>query len=48
MGIDNWIIVRLAYQPPVKSTFLSEQTSHQQPDSSTFLSEQMSNSHQPN
>jgi hypothetical protein len=23
--------VRLAYQPPASSTFLSEQTSHQQP-----------------
>jgi hypothetical protein len=31
--------VRLAYQPPASSTFLSEQTSYQQPDSSTFLSE---------
>jgi hypothetical protein len=31
--------VRLAYQPPASSTFLSEQTSHQQPASSTFLSE---------
>jgi hypothetical protein len=32
--------VRLAYQPPASSTFLSEQTSHQQPASSTYLSEQ--------
>jgi hypothetical protein len=40
--------VRLAYQPPASSTFLSEQTSHQQPVSSTFLSEQTSTSHQPN
>jgi hypothetical protein len=39
--------VRLAYQPPTSSTFLSEQTSHQQPASSTFLSEQNSTSHQP-
>jgi hypothetical protein len=39
--------VRLAYQPPANSTFLSEQTSHQQPVSSTFLSEQTSTSHQP-
>jgi hypothetical protein len=39
--------VRLAYQPPANSTFLSEQTSHQQPTSSTFLSEQTSTSHQP-
>jgi hypothetical protein len=39
--------VRLAYQPPVSSTFLSEQTSHQQPASSTLLSEQTSTSHQP-
>jgi hypothetical protein len=37
----------LAYQPPVSSTFLSEQTSHQQPASSTLLSEQTSTSHQP-
>jgi hypothetical protein len=33
--------VRLAYQPPTSSTFLSEQTSRQQPANSTFLSEQM-------
>jgi hypothetical protein len=39
--------VRLAYQPPASSTFLSQQTSHQQPASSTFLSEQTSISHQP-
>jgi hypothetical protein len=39
--------VRLAYQPPANSTFLSEQTSHQQPASSTFFSEQISISHQP-
>jgi hypothetical protein len=39
--------VRLAYQPPASSTFLSEQTSHQQSASSTFLSEQTSTSHQP-
>jgi hypothetical protein len=39
--------VRLAYQPPASSTFLSEQTSHQQPASSTFLSKQTSTSHQP-
>jgi hypothetical protein len=39
--------VRLAYQPPASSTFLSEQTSHQQPASSIFLSEQTSTSHQP-
>jgi hypothetical protein len=39
--------VRLAYQPPASSTFLSEQTSHQQPASSTFLSEQTGTSHQP-
>jgi hypothetical protein len=38
--------VRLAYQPPASSTFLSQQTSHQQPASSTFLSEQISTSHQ--
>jgi hypothetical protein len=39
--------VRLAYQPPASSTFISEQTSHQQPASSTLLSEQTSTSHQP-
>jgi hypothetical protein len=39
--------VRLAYQPPTSSIFLSEQISHQQPVSSTFLSEQTSISHQP-
>jgi hypothetical protein len=39
--------VRLAYQPPANSTFLSQQTSHQQPASSTLLSEQTSTSHQP-
>jgi hypothetical protein len=39
--------VRLAYQPPASSTFISEQTSHQQPASSTFLSKQTSTSHQP-
>jgi hypothetical protein len=39
--------VRLAYQPPANSTFVSEQTSHQQPANSTFLSEQTSTSHQP-
>jgi hypothetical protein len=39
--------VRLAYQPPASSTFLSEQTSHQQPASRTFLSKQTSTSHQP-
>jgi hypothetical protein len=40
--------VRLAYQPPASSTFLSEQISHQEPASSTFLLEQNSTSHQPN
>jgi hypothetical protein len=39
--------VRLAYQTPASSTFLSEQTSHQQPANSNFLSEQISTSHQP-
>jgi hypothetical protein len=39
---------RLAYQPPVNSTFLSEQISHEQPASRTFLSEQTNISHQPN
>jgi hypothetical protein len=37
--------VRSAYQPPVSSTFLSEQTSHQKPASSTLLLEQTSTSH---
>jgi hypothetical protein len=37
--------VRLAYQQPASSTFLSQQTSHQQPASSTFLSEQISTIH---
>jgi hypothetical protein len=40
-----WRTVRLVYQPPASSIFLSEQTSHQQPASNTFLSEQTS--HQP-
>jgi hypothetical protein len=31
--------VRLAYQPPASSTFLSEQISHQQPANNIFLSE---------
>jgi hypothetical protein len=39
--------VRLAYQPPASSTFLSQQTSHQQSASSTLLSEQTSTNHQP-
>jgi hypothetical protein len=39
--------VRLAYQPPASSTFLSQQTSHQQPASRIFLSEQTRTSHQP-
>jgi hypothetical protein len=39
--------VRLAYQPPASSTFLSQQINHQQPANSTFLSEQTSTSHQP-
>jgi hypothetical protein len=42
----NFHPIRLAYQPPANSTFLSEQTSHQQSASSTFLSEQTSTSHQ--
>jgi hypothetical protein len=36
--------VRLVYQPPASSTFLSEQISHQQPANSIFLSEQISTS----
>jgi hypothetical protein len=39
--------VRLPYQPPASSTFISEQTSHQQPANSNLLSEQTSISHQP-
>jgi hypothetical protein len=39
--------VRLAYQPPDSSTFLSEQISHHQPVNSIFLSEQTSTSRQP-
>jgi hypothetical protein len=39
--------VRLAYQPPASSTFLSEQINHQQPANNTFLSEQISTSHKP-
>jgi hypothetical protein len=48
-----WIVpdksgpVRLAYQPPASSIFLSEHISHQQPASSTQLSQQTSTSHQP-
>jgi hypothetical protein len=34
--------IRLSYQPPHSSTFLSEQTSHQKSANSTFLSEQIS------
>jgi hypothetical protein len=41
-------LVRLAYQPPASSTFLSEQISHQQSANSTFLSSQISTRHQPN
>jgi hypothetical protein len=36
--------VRLAYQLPASSTFLSEQTNHQQPANNIFLSEQISTS----
>jgi hypothetical protein len=45
----NYVIrpVRLPYQLPANSIFLSQQTSHQQPASSTLLSEQTSTSHQP-
>jgi hypothetical protein len=39
--------VRLAYQPPASSIFLSQQTSHQQPASNTLLSEQTNTSYQP-
>jgi hypothetical protein len=43
----NYAPVRLAYQTPASSTFLSEQISRQQSASSTFLSKQISTSHQP-
>jgi hypothetical protein len=46
-GMSSNRPVRLAYQPPASSTFLSEQTSHQQPANNTFLSEQTNTSHQP-
>jgi hypothetical protein len=46
-GGGSTAAIRLAYQPPANSTFLSEQTSNQQPVSSTFLSEQTCTSHQP-
>jgi hypothetical protein len=46
-SFSPYSFIRLTYQLPVSSTFLSEQTSHQQPASSTFLSEQTSTSHQP-
>jgi hypothetical protein len=39
--------VRLAYQPPASSIFLSQQTSHQQRANITLLSEQTITSHQP-
>jgi hypothetical protein len=40
--------VRLAYQPPANSTFLSEQTSHQQPArTSQQYSSLRTNQHQP-
>jgi hypothetical protein len=44
---DTVRLVRLAYQPPANSTFLSEQTYHQQSANSTFFSEEISTSHQP-
>jgi uncharacterized iron-regulated protein len=40
--------VRLPYQPPTTSTFLSYQTSHRQPTNNTFLPEQINTSQQPN
>jgi hypothetical protein len=39
--------VRLTYQPPASSTFLSKQTSHQQSASSTFLSSARLHSYTP-
>jgi hypothetical protein len=47
MAAASQQLVRLTYQPPASSIFLSQQISHQQPVSSTFLSEQISTSHQP-
>jgi hypothetical protein len=44
IDVSDYRPVRLAYQPPASSTFLSEQTSHQQPAS--ILSSQ-NNQHQP-
>jgi hypothetical protein len=46
-GYSGKYPVRLAYQSPANSIFLSEQINHQQPASSTFLSQQISTSHQP-
>jgi hypothetical protein len=45
--MSNLHPIRLAYQPPASSTFISEQTSHQQPASSSFFSKQISTSRQP-
>jgi hypothetical protein len=42
--VADWT-VRLVYQPPASSTFLSERTTNQQSASSTFLSEQISTRH---
>jgi hypothetical protein len=39
--------IRLGYQPPDSSTFLSGEISHQQPGNITFLLEKISSSHQP-
>jgi hypothetical protein len=39
--------VRLAYQPPASSTFLSQQTSHQQPATSQQYFSLRTNQHQP-
>jgi hypothetical protein len=47
LGIPAYRPIRLAYQPPASTTFLSEQTSHQQSANNTFLSEQISTNHQP-
>jgi hypothetical protein len=50
MGLTSLRPVRLSYQPPANSTFLSEQTSHQQSASSTFSQNKPAPaiSHQPN
>jgi hypothetical protein len=46
--MSGWMAcVRLAYQPPANSIFLSEQISQHQLTSSIFLSQQIITRHQP-